>query len=85
MFPQLSFGRIMATDGPDSRDRYLTKRNFARFYKWLTILGVAAAVATVVAGEIILNAITGTIIGCWLLASLFVFAHFGIKNSTHGI
>ena len=75
----------MATDGPDASDRYLTKRNVARFYKWLTILGVTAAVAAVVAGKIAPTVITGTILGCWLLATLFVFAHFGIKNSTHGI
>ena len=75
----------MATEGSDSSGRYLTKQNFLRFYKWLTILGLTAVVAAVVAGDIIPNTITGTIIGCWLLASLFVFAHFGIKNSTHGI
>jgi hypothetical protein len=75
----------MATEGTDSRDRYLTKQNFLRFYKWLTILGLTAAVAAVVAGEVIPSVITGTIIGSWLLMTLFVFAHFGIKNSPHGV
>ena len=75
----------MATEETDSDGRYLTRQNFGRLYKWLTVLGLAAVAAAIVAGNSIPDVVTGVIIGCWLLGSLFVLAHFGIKNSTHGV
>lgn len=75
----------MTVEGTDSSNQYLTRQNFLRFYRYLTAIGLVAVVAAVVASETIPSAITEPVIGCWLLATLFVFAHFGIKNTTHGV
>jgi hypothetical protein len=75
----------MASEGAAADDRYLTKQNFLRCYKYITVLGLATVVVTVVTSGIIPSAVSGTIIGCWLLTSLFVLAHYGIKNSPHGV
>lgn len=75
----------MASEGTAAGDRYLTKQNFLRWYQYITVLGLATVVATVVTSGIIPNVVSGTILGCWLLTSLFVLAHFGIKNSPHGV
>lgn len=70
----------MATEGTASSNRYLTKQNILRFYKWLTALGLVAVVVSVVAGQVVPNVVTGSVVGCWLLMSLLLFAHFGTHN-----
>lgn len=70
----------MATDETASRNRYLTKRNVRRCYKWLTVLGVIAVGVSVVASQAILHVVTGIVVGCWLLVSVLLFAHVGTHN-----
>jgi hypothetical protein len=70
----------MATDETAPDNRYLTERNVLRLYKWLTVLGLAAVVVSVVAGQVVPNVITGSVVGCWLLMSVLLFAHFGTHN-----
>ena len=75
----------MTTKETIASGQYVTKQNLLRLYKWLTVIEIAAVMLTVVTNEIIPSVITGTVIGCWLLASLFLFAHLGIKDTTHGV
>lgn len=75
----------MATEEADSSGRYLTRQSFLRSYKWLTVLAFVAVVANTVASEVVPDVVIGTVLGCWFVYSLFVLAHFGIKNSTHGV
>jgi hypothetical protein len=75
----------MTSEGTASEDRYLTRQNFLQSYRYITVLGLATVVVTVLTEGIIPLTVSGMIIGCWLLMSLFVLAHFGIKNSTHGV
>ncbi|EMA49928.1 hypothetical protein [Halococcus salifodinae] len=70
----------MATEETASEDRYLTKQNFVRFYRWLTVLGLAAVVVSAVAGAVVPRVVTGVVVGSWLLVSLLLLAHFGIHN-----
>ena len=74
----------MATDDTASSDRILTKANFIRFYKSLTVVAVVETVLSVLLTGFP-SALLNGVVGIWLLASLFVFAHLGIRNSTHGV
>ena len=75
----------MTTDDTTSTGRLLSKANFARFYKLLTPLAVVLFITAFVFPSAVPSVITNTVVVGWLLASLFAFAHHGIKNSTHGI
>ncbi|EMA42712.1 hypothetical protein [Halococcus saccharolyticus] len=75
----------MATEEAETDGRYLTRQNVMRCYRWLTGLAIGAVVTVVVAEGFVPRVVTGTAIGCWLLASLLLFAHVGIKNTTHGV
>ena len=75
----------MATEEADSNSRYLTRQNFLRSYKWFTALALTALVANNVASQIVPSVVIGAVLGCWFLGSLFVLAHFGIRNSIHGV
>ncbi|EMA42013.1 hypothetical protein [Halococcus hamelinensis] len=74
----------MTTNRAVSSDRVLTKANFVRVYKSLTVVAVImAAFSILVAG--FPSALVNGVVGVWFLATLFVFAHLGIRNSTHGV
>ena len=75
----------MATEEAETDGRYLTRQNVMRCYRWLTVLAISAGVVVVVAEGVVPSVVTGTVIGCWLFASLLLFAHVGIKDTTHGV
>ena len=75
----------MATEETATDGRYLTRQNVMRCYRWLTVLAIGAVVVVVVTKGLVPSVVTGTIIGCWLLASLLLFVHVGIKDTTHGV
>ena len=75
----------MATEEAETDGRYLTRQNVMRCYRWLTVLAIGAGVVVVVAEGVVPSVVTGTVIGCWLFASLLLFAHVGIKDTTHGV
>ena len=75
----------MATEEAETDGRYLTRQNVMRCYRWLTVLAIGAVVVVVVAEGVVPSVVTGTVIGCWLFASLLLFAHVGIKDTTHGV
>ena len=75
----------MATEEAETDGRYLTRQNVMRCYRWLTVLAIGAGVVVVMAEGVVPSVVTGTVIGCWLFASLLLFAHVGIKDTTHGV
>ena len=75
----------MATEEAETDGRYLTRQNVMRCYRWLTVLAIGAGVVVVVAEGVVPSVVTGIVIGCWLFASLLLFAHVGIKDTTHGV
>ena len=75
----------MATEEAETDGRYLTRQNVMRCYRWLTVLAIGAGVVVVVAEGVVPSVVTGAVIGCWLFASLLLFAHVGIKDTTHGV
>ena len=74
------YGRTMATEETASSDRYLTKRHFVRFYKWLTVLALAAVVVSAVASAVVPRVVTEVVVGSWLLVSLLLLVHMGTHN-----
>ena len=74
----------MTTDDTPSSERLLTKANFFHVYKGLTGLAVVVVVLSVLLTAFP-SAVLNGVVGVWLLASLFVAAHLGIRNSTQGV
>ena len=74
----------MATNDAAESDRILRKANFVHVYKSLTLAAVVAVVLSVLLTGFPSTILNG-VVGVWLLASLFVFAHLEIRNSTHGV
>ena len=75
----------MVTDDPRKDERALRMADAVRVYKWLTVLALVAFLAAFFLPPIVPSALTNTVVGVWLLATLLAFAHVGIRNSTHGV